>query len=183
MVSAFVALALAVPAFAQTVAHAPVHTSQRPLTLTDAVYATYRMVKGWILTSADIMPEGAYAWQPTPEVRTFGRLIAHVADDNATFCGAVIGKPAWFGAIELAHGTGSKRDLQKALADSFATCDRAFAIGERQLTTGTAIGVGGLQPKLGVLAFNNAHIMEHYGNIATYLRLKGLVPPSSDEQI
>ena len=38
---------------------------------------------------------------------------------------------------------------------------------------------GGVQPKLGVLAFNNAHIMEHYGNIVTYMRLKGLVPPSS----
>ena len=57
--------------------------------------------------------------------------------------------------------------------------DKAFALGEEKLMHETASSIGGVQPKLGVLAFNNAHIMEHYGNIITYMRLKGLVPPSS----
>jgi hypothetical protein len=137
------------------------------------------MTKGWIVKSADMVPEDTYKWQPTPEVRTFGRLIAHIADDNNTFCGSLIGGPVAFGAVEKALGTGSKQELQKALADSFATCDKAFALGDEKLMNETAGSIGGVQPKLGVLAFNNAHIMEHYGNIVTYMRLKGMVPPSS----
>jgi uncharacterized damage-inducible protein DinB len=126
-----------------------------------------------------MMSEENYKWQPTPEVRTFARLIAHIADDNNVFCGTVIGEKVAFGAVEKSLGSGSKADLQKALDDSFLVCEKAFALGEEKLLSETAASVGGVQPKLGVLAFNNAHIMEHYGNIITYMRLKGLVPPSS----
>jgi hypothetical protein len=38
----------------------------------------------------------------------------------------------------------------------------------------------GVQSRLGVLAFNNSHVNEHYGNLVTYMRLKGIVPPSSE---
>jgi len=170
----FAALTLATAAPAQTPA-----PQKPPLTITGAINSTYNMAKGWILKSADMMSEENYKWQPTPEVRTFGRLIAHIADDNNVFCGSLIGGPMSFGAVEKALGTGSKAELKKALEDSFVNCDKAFALGEEKLLTETASGIGGLQPKLGLLAFNNAHIMEHYGNIITYMRLKGLVPPSS----
>ena len=170
----FVALTLAAPSTAQTTAPA-----KAPLTITGAINSTYLMAKGWILKSADMMSEENYKWQPTPDVRTFGRLIAHIADDNNVFCGSLIGGPMSFGAVEKALGTGSKADLKKALEDSFGNCDKAFALGDEKLLTETASGIGGVQPKLGLLAFNNAHIMEHYGNVITYMRLKGLVPPSS----
>jgi hypothetical protein len=170
----FVALTLAAPATGQTATPA-----KAPLTITGAINSTYQMARGWILKSADMMSEENYKWQPTPEVRTFGRLIAHIADDNNVFCGSLIGGPISFGAVEKALGAGSKADLKKALEDSFVNCDKAFALGEEKLLSETASGMGGVQPKLGLLAFNNAHIMEHYGNIITYMRLKGLVPPSS----
>ena len=173
-VSVFVALALATPALAQTPSQ-----PKPPLTMTGAVNAVYQMAKPWIVKSAAMMSEENYKWQPTPEVRTFARLIAHIADDNNVFCGTVIGEKVAFGAVEKALGTGSKADLQKALDDSFLVCDKAFALGDDKLMNETASSIGGVQPKLGVLAFNNAHIMEHYGNIITYMRLRGLVPPSS----
>lgn len=162
----FVALALASPAFAQ----AP--SQPKPLTMTGAVNAVYQMAKPWIVKSAAMMPEDSYKWQPTPEVRTFGRLIAHIADDNNVFCGSLIGGPVTFGAVEKALGAGSKQELQKALDESFVMCDKAFALGDERLMNETASSIGGVQPKLGVLAFNNAHIMEHYGNIITYMRLR-----------
>ena len=173
VVFAFVALALATPALAQTPQPKP------PLTMTGAVHAVYQMAKPWIVKSAAMMSEDSYKWQPTPEVRTFARLIAHIADDNNVFCGMVLGGPVTFGAVEKALGAGTKQELQKALDDSFLTCDKAFALGDDKLMNETASSIGGVQPKLGVLAFNNAHIMEHYGNIITYMRLRGLVPPSS----
>ena len=174
VVSVFAFLAFASSAFAQTTPPTP----PKPLTMTGAVNATYKMVKGWIIKSADMMAEDTYKWQPTPQVRTFGQLIAHVADDNTFFCGTVVGEKVSF-TIEKSIGAGSKQDIQKALEDSFGMCDKAFALGEEKLLSETASSIGGLQPKLGVLAFNNAHIMEHYGNIVTYMRLNGMVPPSS----
>ena len=41
---------------------------------------------------------------------------------------------------------------------------------------------GGDQPRLAVLSFNTAHDFEHYGNLVTYMRLKDIVPPSSEGQ-
>src|SRR5215207_3190644 len=86
------ALALAAPVAAQTPA------PKAPLTMTGAVNAVYTMARGWIVKSAGMMSEENYKWQPTPDVRTFARLIAHIADDNNVFCGTVTGEaPSGFG--------------------------------------------------------------------------------------
>jgi hypothetical protein len=74
----------------------------------------------------------------------------------------------------------SKADLIAALKDAFAYCDKAYD----GLTDASAIQMvqlfGGATPKLGVLSVNNLHTMEHYGNLVTYMRLKNIVPPTSE---
>ena len=138
----------------------------------------YSMIKNNIIRSAEKMPEENYAFKPTPEVRSFGQLMGHVADSQYLFCSAVLGKPNPAPGIEKSKTT--KADLVQAVKDAFAFCDPAYD-GLTDAQAGAPVKFfGGDQAKVTVLAFNTAHDNEHYGNIVTYLRMKGLVPPSSE---
>jgi len=137
----------------------------------------FSMIKTNIIRSAEKMPEENYAFKPTPDVRSFGQLIGHVADSQYMFCSAVLGKPNPAPGIEKSKTT--KVDLVQAVKDAFAFCDPAYD-GLTDAQAGVMVKFMGDQAKVTVLAFNIAHDNEHYGNIVTYLRMKGLVPPSSE---
>jgi uncharacterized damage-inducible protein DinB len=137
----------------------------------------FSMIKDNIVRSAEKMPEANYAFKPTPEVRSFGQIIGHVADSQYMFCSAVLGKPNPAPGIEKSKTT--KADLVQAVKDAFAFCDPAYD-GLTDAQAGTMVKFMGDQAKVTVLAFNTAHNNEHYGNIVTYLRTKGIVPPSSE---
>lgn len=138
------------------------------------VYAT---AKNNIMKAADKMSEEDYAFKPTPEVRSFAGLIGHIADAQYLFCGGASGDKKSVG-VEKSKTT--KADLTAALKEAFAYCDAVYD--KTTDADGAAVVkfFGSDRTKLGVLAFNNAHNMEHYGNIVTYMRMKGLVPPSSE---
>lgn len=146
--------------------------------LSSAMKMEYGIAKGNILKSADQMPDAAYGFKATPDVRSFGQIIGHVADAQYLFCSPVAGeKNPSAGSIEKTKTT--KADLVQALKDAFAYCDKVYD-GMTDASAAEMIKFFGRDaPKLGVLAFNNMHDMEHYGNIVTYMRLKNLVPPSS----
>jgi hypothetical protein len=136
----------------------------------------YEMAKNYVIASAKLMPEANYGYQPTPEVRTFGQLIGHVANSVVMICVEPMGgKSPLAGDAEKLT---TKADLVKAVSDAFAACDKSWAT-EASGWSGNVAFFGGQVPKVDVMTFNTAHTMEHYGNIITYLRLKGLVPPSS----
>ncbi len=144
-----------------------------------ATRAQHEMIKSNLVKSAAKVSEADYAFKPTPEVRSFGELVGHVANANYMICAAAMGeKSPAPGNIEKTV-TG-KAALEKALADSFAYCEGLFT----KLTPATAAEemkfFTGPTPRLGIFAFNNIHNMEHYGNMVTYMRLKGIVPPSSE---
>jgi uncharacterized damage-inducible protein DinB len=145
--------------------------------LTDSVQTSYNIVKGHLLRTADQVPESLYAFRPTPEVRTLGQILAHVADSSYTICGAAGTEPAPEGSAEQTKT--AKADIQQALADAFAYCDRMFA--EINDTTGAEpVSLFGMNlTKLGALSFAVSHQFEHYGNLVTYMRLNKMVPPSS----
>lgn len=155
--------------------------------LTTAARFHYGIVKDYVLRASMKMAEDDYAFRPTPEVRSFAQLIGHLADSNYGLCSVVAGlDPPREAGIE--KGKHTKDELTKALQESFAYCDQQYAA----MTDAAGIPMvkfdaGGegarvpLQmPRLTVLAFHTAHAFEHYGNIVTYMRLKGLVPPSSE---
>jgi uncharacterized damage-inducible protein DinB len=125
------------------------------------------------------VPEADYAFKPTPEVRSFGELVGHVANANYMICAMALGEksPA---AANFEKTVTAKAQLEKALADAIAYCDGAIT----KLTAASAVEevkfFTGPTPRLGVFAFNNAHNMEHYGNMVTYMRMKKIVPPSSE---
>ena len=143
---------------------------------------TYDIVKGYITRAAEKMPDADYSFKPTPDVRSFGQLVGHIADASFGFCSAVAGEKPPMGGFDgsLEKSKTTKADLQKALADAFAYCDKAYSGVTDAGGTAMVKGFWGELPKLSVLDFNTAHDFEHYGNIVTYLRLKNIVPPSSE---
>lgn len=146
---------------------------------TDAVKAQLAQIKDPVIRTAEKVPEDLYAFKPTPDVRSLGQLIAHIADGNNGICGAASGmKPT--GPTGIEKSVTGKAALQKALADSFAFCEQALASMDDKKGAEMAKSFLGMQPRLMVLAFNNSHLNEHYGNLVTYMRLKGIVPPSSE---
>lgn len=138
----------------------------------------YGHVSGIVTRAAEKMPEENYGFKATPDVRSYGQIVAHVADAQNMMCSMVLGEKNPAPDIEKTKTT--KADLLQALKDSVTYCNKAY----ESMTDATAVQtvniMGGDQAKFNVLYFNIAHTMEHYGNLVTYLRLKGLVPPSSE---
>ena len=153
--------------------------------VTDSIKTGFDIGKNFITQAAEQMAEADFAFKPTgvaAEVRSFGQLVGHVANANYLFCSMVSGEAG--PGVDIEQTATSKADLTKALGEAFAFCDRAFGSVNDQ-TGADPLRVDFLNAdltKLGVLAFNNAHNMEHYGNIVTYMRAKGMVPPSSQSQ-
>lgn len=132
----------------------------------------YTQYKGFWTKVAASMPEEYYSFKPVPEIRSFGEMIAHVADHQTGFCSSVMGTRKQGDAASKK----TKADLIAALAASYAECDKAWD----SITDANAAEMVGQRSKLGTLIVDVAHSEEEYGYISVYLRLKGIVPPSSD---
>lgn len=137
----------------------------------------HEMVRGYIMASATGAPEELYAYRPTDEVRSFGELLGHIGNASFMLCSAALGEssPAT-GNLEEAS---NKEALVAGLQAAFEYCDRAYTeLSPEQLAEEVSLfGMSG--DRLWVLIFNAAHNWEHYGNLVTYLRMNGIVPPSS----
>jgi DinB family protein len=131
--------------------------------------------------SADVMPEANYAFKPVDTVRSFGAILAHVAGANYVFCAAAKGEKAPFEEDYFEKSATTRAAIVKALGDSLAYCDAAYGA----LTDARGAELvdgpfgGGKTARAGVLMSNAGHLQEHYGNLVTYFRIKGIVPPSS----
>jgi uncharacterized damage-inducible protein DinB len=147
-----------------------------PLVASSKVF--YTNAKQDILRSADKVPEDKYPFKPTDSVRTLGQLFAHVADGQYEFCGAAASKRD---AKNVEQTAKTKADIVAALKTAFAYCDAIYD-GMTDVQASEMIGAfGGTKlTRLSMLDFNVAHTMEHYGNLVTYMRIQGIVPPSSE---
>jgi uncharacterized damage-inducible protein DinB len=161
---------LAAPLVAR--AQAPAATPSVP----DTIRAQYNAVKNNLLKAADKMPEDGYDFKPTPEERSFGGWVAHVADAQTAGCSRANGSPTGANAASKT----SKADLVAALKDSFQICDAAYAALTDSNASEPVQSYRGPTPRLAALAGNVEHDNECYGSMAVYLRLKGVVPPSSE---
>ncbi len=138
----------------------------------------YGRVKDILLRSAEKVPEENYNFKPTEAVRSFGQIIGHLADAQYLFCSIELGEKN--PALKIEQTKTSKADLIAALKDGFAYCDKAYDGMTDASATQMVKLFGNDAPKLDVLTFNNMHNMEHYGNLVTYMRLKNIVPPTSE---
>jgi uncharacterized damage-inducible protein DinB len=164
-------LALAAPARAQTASN-PVSQS---------IKVAWDSAKRNISESADQMPDENYGFKPVDSVRTFGQILAHVAGVNYVFCGAATGDKTPRNEDDIEKAAKTKADIVKALKESLAYCDAAYT----GLTDAKAAEIIELPFDMGkgaratLLIGNIGHVDEHYGNLVTYFRIKGMVPPSS----
>ncbi len=149
--------------------------------ISSSLKGNFERVEKFLLGAAEEMPPADYAFKPTPEVRSFGQLIGHVADASYMFCGAAK-KETKAPKASIEKTVTTKAELQKALAEAFAYCDAAYAASTDATLTSPIELFGGKMIKFQALDINVAHDNEHYGNVVTYLRLKKLVPPSSKKK-
>lgn len=130
-----------------------------------------------LLKMAEKMPEELYGFQAVPEIRTFAGTLGHTIDARMRTCAAVTGSGTQLGASNMK----AKADLVAAMKSSIAECEKAFAgftdATIVQMATG---GRGGPRSRLASLYGMVAHDNEEYGYLAVQLRLKGIVPPSSE---
>lgn len=138
----------------------------------------FAQTKTWLTASAEKMPEENYNFKPTDAVRSFGQLIGHVADAQYLFCSAALGETNPAPGIEKSKT--SKADLVAALNAAFSYCDKAYDGLTDVSGVQTVKFFGRDMTKANILTSNGMHNAEHYGNVITYLRLKNIVPPSSE---
>jgi uncharacterized damage-inducible protein DinB len=163
--------AASVAALAQTPPAAPAN----PITASEK--GVYTFISGFVIAAAEKMPEENYSFKPTPDVRSFGQLVGHVADAQYFFCSTATSEPAPTKAIEKTKT--SKADLVAALKEAVDYCNKAYA-GMTDTQGAQMVKFMNFQlARLTVFSINTAHTDEHYGNMVTYLRMKGIVPPSS----
>jgi uncharacterized damage-inducible protein DinB len=169
-VSGVLVLLLAVPAAAQ---------STDPIS--QSIRQAWNDAKGNLQQSAELMPEPDYSFKPTEGVRTFGQILAHVAGANYEFCAAARAEKSPFSEDHFEKTAKTKAQIVKAVTDSIAYCDAALkALTDRTAAEAVTMPFGmGSRPRAGALIGNTGHVQEHYGNLVTYFRIKGMVPPSS----
>jgi uncharacterized damage-inducible protein DinB len=147
--------------------------AQNPLS-TDTK-GSYTFIKTTVIKAADEMAEADYSFKASPMERTYGAIVGHIADVQLAVCGAAKGEQKKGDAGSKT----TKADLVAALKASFDYCDGLYdSMTDADAATKVKM-FGKEQTKLGVLNFNIVHDNEMYGQMVVYLRIKGLVPPSS----
>jgi uncharacterized damage-inducible protein DinB len=159
-----VARVLVITALAAACASAPA-IAQRPQAAPDlaaGIRAGFEELSGFVMRTAELVPEAQLDYRPVATVRTVRQMLAHIADGNNYYCGRARGRNTeWSDALET--GNLSRAQLIERLRESVAACVAAHA--------------GAARPDQ--LLANLGHVAQHYGNLVTYLRMLGLTPPSS----
>jgi uncharacterized damage-inducible protein DinB len=167
-------------AAAQAPSPAPAPTPTKPLSASADVQRAYNGLKTNILKAAEKMPAESYSFRPTPDIRTFARVVNHVSEAQLRICGTLNGTAADT-LPKVPPETADKTAIQAALQASFAECDKAYAA----LTDDNLLQMLTLGPvtrtRISFAWGNVSHDNEQYATLALYLRLKGIVPPSSEK--
>jgi uncharacterized damage-inducible protein DinB len=158
-------------------AQAPAAAPAGAMPMLGEVKTWYGQIKGNLTRMAEKMPADSYDFKATPDIRTFGDLMAHIADSQLRSCSAVNGA--------MKNPTPDKKTKEQivaAMKESFDECDKAFeGTTDANAMQMMSMGGRGQTSRLGLLTrFVVVHGNEEYGYGSIYLRLKGIVPPSSD---
>jgi uncharacterized damage-inducible protein DinB len=138
--------------------------------------AVWGVPHNFVVRALEQTPDSLLSFTPTAGIRSLGQLYAHVADGEHLFCSLALGHGMPSTSVEKTKST--KAELLQALKESAAHCDAAYKLTDAQAQApvnffGQNVNI------MFLLGMNGAHDYEHYGNIVTYLRLKGITPPSS----
>ena len=163
---------------AVAVALAAPHSLSAQNPLVQSLKGIFDVTKTNIMATAEMLSDDLYAFRPTDEVRSTGEILAHIADGQFKFCSAAVGeanpRPENFEETRT-----NKAGIIAALEQGFAYCEQVFAQTDDARAMAVTNLFGRPNTVAGALAFNSAHNYEHYGNLVTYMRINGIVPPSS----
>ncbi len=142
----------------------------------------HQAIRRNLIEAAEAMPAADFAFKPTPQIRSFAELLGHVALANYFMCSTAKGEPMPT-MVNFERTVTDKPGVVKALGDALNYCDGVFKettdANANQLVKIAGPGGSGQSTRALVLVFNTTHNNEHYGNVILYLRLKGIVPPST----
>ena len=149
--------------------------------ISESIRDSWNGAKQNLLGSAKVMPDDKYSFRPVNSVRTYGQILAHVAGANYLFCAAARGEKSPHTEDAFEKTATTKAQIIKAVEDSIKYCDVAYAaVTDRNAGELVNDPFGSAKsPRAAALMGNTGHVQEHYGNLVTYLRINGLVPPSS----
>jgi uncharacterized damage-inducible protein DinB len=183
--TALALLAAAPLGFAQApaapAAPAAANPAQGPIVTT--LKAQWQGVRDKVVNICDIVPEDKLDYKATPEVRSFKDLIIHIAGEGYTFLRPLGSVPGITPPTnqELSALT-TKADLMKALRDSYdwqgKLIDSLTEATASEMAPGRG-GAPGTTPKWNAIVGLIVDNMDHYGNLVTYVRLNGMVPPTT----
>ncbi|HRP07125.1 MAG TPA: DinB family protein [Gemmatimonadales bacterium] len=170
--------ALAVVAFAATPVVAQDHAEHGEMKHTDPVTAVQPIqgaFLGWVTQAAEELTAAEYNYRPVETVRTIGQLFGHVANANYMICAVIAGESS---PSSTDFEKASRTDIINGLKGATAYCSKvAESSAKRHHDPISLFGMNG--DVTWATAFNASHNAEHYGNIVTYMRMMGKVPPSS----
>jgi hypothetical protein len=141
-----------------------------------------------IAQAFDSIPESKFSYKPTPAQLSIGYIAQHIANDNYFFCnnfGALKGtRPAEDSATaDSVKATWPKAKLVEHMKDSFAFCDQAIAqLDDTKLGEAVTITFGGNSrtvARAGMVLGHALDLADHYSQLANYMRLNSLIPPTA----
>jgi uncharacterized damage-inducible protein DinB len=149
-----------------------------PRPVVDGIQFLYSGIERNVMGTAELSTDALLAYRPSPDVRAFGEVLGHIADSQNAICAGARG-----GNVNLKDtvekGVTSKAGLIAELRKSFETCRAVYAtMSDADVAKMVPFGQGETAVAT-MLSFNVSHTNEHYGNLVTYMRMNGVVPPSS----
>lgn len=158
---------------------APLQKGQKLTVASSIVERGYRGIQRNLTEAAEKMPEADYSFRPTPQMRPFSQLVSHVALSQYETCSQLTGQPD-IHKDDKEENVKTKADALALLKASTALCDQAFA-GLTDENMHELVKAGDYEVSRGLFVTGtNSHGNEMYGTMAVYLRLKGIVPPSTE---
>jgi hypothetical protein len=143
------------------------------------VQTAYNRIKPNVIKAAEKMPEADFQFKPTPEIRAFARVVNHVTEAQFHTCTTLNGNK--FDPKSVPSDTADKATVLAGLKASFAECDKAYAaLTDANITEMLSVGPV-KRSRIGFAWGNVSHDNEQYAELSTYLRLKGLIPPTSEK--
>jgi hypothetical protein len=150
------------------------------------VQKSFDAFANYLIIAAQMMPESGYGFRPTPDVRNFGEQINHATGANYAFCNQA-GVPPGFERRNppSLQAVTSKPAIVKALEDSIAYCSSVIAAASEAWLLESAPNLGGAGSgritgaRAYAFIYAGVHGAEDYGTITSYLRMQGVVPPST----
>ncbi|MGB7267429.1 MAG: DinB family protein [Terracidiphilus sp.] len=138
----------------------------------------FQRQSGYMVAAAEQMPADKYGYRPTADQWTYGKIVSHVIQANFGVCGMLSGDGP--GKAPAVTETTPKDQLVPILKQSFDTCEKALD-GLQDSSLGAPITYfrGAKKPRARALVELTDDLEDHYSQLASYLRLNGMIPPSA----